>query len=219
MDKYLNSFRKAASELSSIGATMSDEDLTDMHLCSLPKSFDTLIQTQDNNKASFMITCNRLTAEVRRQKLRLNEETPAEISTAFYSRHDGNAAQGQQWGQGNRPRCNHCNRLGHDADRCWIKHPELRPNRLKRRKESEQGTAQSRRQRQIRTVIQPKSCFTLRSPTQNCLPSMPHPGSLILRRLRIVAIRAVTSQISSQYAIKQSRLGTTERFPLPVAAI
>jgi len=43
MDKYLNSFRKAASELSSIGATMSDEDLTDMLLCSLPKSFDMLI--------------------------------------------------------------------------------------------------------------------------------------------------------------------------------
>ena len=92
--------------------TMSDEDLTDMLLCSLPKSFDTLIQTQDNNKASFMITCNRLTAEVRRQKLRLNEETPAEMSTAFYSRHDGNAAEarGSRGGQGNRP-------LGYAAER------------------------------------------------------------------------------------------------------
>jgi len=120
-----------------------------MLLCSLPKSFDTLIQTQDNNKASFMITCNRLTAEVRRQKLRLTEETPAEMSTAFYSRHDGNAAEekGSRGGQGNRPRCNHCDRLGHDADRCWIKHPELRPNRLKRRNESGQGTAESRRQK------------------------------------------------------------------------
>jgi hypothetical protein len=107
IDKYLNSFRKAASELSTIGATMSDEDLTDMLLCSLPKSFDTLIQTtQENNKnASFTIACNRLTAEVRRQKLHLSEEGSAEASIAFYSQQDGNAAaeaKSSRGGQGDR---------------------------------------------------------------------------------------------------------------------
>jgi hypothetical protein len=146
MDKYLNSFRKAASELSSIGATMSDDDLTDMLLCSLPKSFDTLIQTtqESSNNATFTITCNRVTAEARRQKLRLSEEgSSAEASTAFYSRQDGNAAaegKSNRGAQGDRPRCDHCGRLGHAADRCWMKHPELRPNRFKR-KDNEQGTA------------------------------------------------------------------------------
>ena len=77
MEKCLNCFRRAASVLSTIGATMSDDNLTDMLLCSLSlsKSFDTMIQTtqESNNKASFTIT-NRLTAEVRRQKLRLSED-------------------------------------------------------------------------------------------------------------------------------------------------
>jgi hypothetical protein len=88
---------------------MSDEDLTDTLLCSqsLPKFFDTLIQTQkNNNETSFMITCNRLTAEVRRHKLRLSEEGSAEASIAFYSRQDGNAAaegKSSRGAQGDRP--------------------------------------------------------------------------------------------------------------------
>ncbi len=144
IDKYLNSFRKAAAALTSIGAAMSDGELTDMLLCSLPPSFDALIETtqESRNKASFMITCERVTARVRRQKLRI-EEGSEETSTAFYSRHDGDvtvAAESKSGRERDRPRCNHCNRLGHEADRCWVKHPELKPNRFKR-KGSEQGTA------------------------------------------------------------------------------
>jgi gag-polypeptide of LTR copia-type len=138
IDKYLNSFRKAASALTSIGAMMSDDNLTDMLLCSLPKSFDSLIETteESDNKASFEITCSRVIAKVRREKLRLSEDGSAEASTAFYSRQDGNVAvesKSGRGGQGDRPHCNHCGRLGHDVDRCWVKHPELKPNRFKRR--------------------------------------------------------------------------------------
>ena len=122
--------------------------------------------------------------------------------------------------EGNRPRCNHCDRLGHEADRCWIKHPELRPNRLKPRKESEQGPAESRRQKTDQNSDTSQILFyTTVSSSEMLALNATEPGSLILRRLRIFAIRAVTSQISSQYPIKQSGLGTTEPFPLPVAAI
>ena len=66
--------------------------------------------------------------------------------------------------QGQRPTCKHCNKQGHTEDKCWKKHPHLRPNNT--------NTNQQNRNNQVRFTTQ-NSYNILAEPEHNDTPQEP----------------------------------------------
>lgn len=44
-----------------------------------------------------------------------------------------NAAVKRAFEAQTKPKCSHCDRNGHLVDKCWLKHPELRPSKRQKK--------------------------------------------------------------------------------------
>ena len=122
MQTHLNTIRDIMDELAGINVLIKDEELAIITLCSLPSRFDSLIVSMESrpaNEITWDYVSTRLLGEYHRQSA-MSEASSSSSSS------ESSALLARQF---KASRCPYCNRPGHTVERCWDKHPELRPAR------------------------------------------------------------------------------------------
>ena len=128
MEKHLQKVEHLKRQIEEQGETISNSNYVSVILNCAPARYDvqiSILEAQDDVTSSIII--NRLLEEYRKylvvkprmalltnQRKRANQKGGKSKSPKF----DGN--------------CNHYNKRGHKEDQCWTKHPELKPEKIKR---------------------------------------------------------------------------------------
>src|SRR5271154_4517085 len=136
MEKHLQKVERLKRQIEEQGEQISDSSYVSVLLNCVPPRYDvqiSILEAQDDVTSTIII--NRLLEEYRKFLITKPEETKMAMltnrgkranqkggksnngrnSTLFSSRFDG--------------KCNHCSKRGHKEDQCWIKHPELKPEK------------------------------------------------------------------------------------------
>src|SRR5579859_6456533 len=138
MEKHLQGVERLKRQIEEQGETISDSNYVSVLLNCAPPRYDvqiSILEAQDDVTSSIII--NRLLEEYRKFLTTKPEEKRMAMLT--------NQRKGaNQKGKSKRQTptkfdgdCNHCNKRGHKEDQCWIKHPELKPE--KGRKDERMG--------------------------------------------------------------------------------
>lgn len=123
MKSHINNIRSLALQLETIGASMPDQDLAVILLCSLPARFDAFVVQMDSRPAkeiTFNFVCNRLLSEAERQSTK-NQEGGYDTPIALAARRSGPRSRRPGEDSDSRPHCPWCNRDGHTEARCYDK--------------------------------------------------------------------------------------------------
>ena len=121
---YVTRIRQFADTLKSMGVDIDDKEMAMAVLNGLPDRFDNLISALDalgNEDSAFCLEFvkSRLLQEEQRMKSRSDAATlKSEASALLTARRNSQSYQ---------QKCNHCGKVNHTDDRCYIKHPELAP--------------------------------------------------------------------------------------------
>src|SRR5271170_1990406 len=143
MEKHLQGVERLKRQIEEQGEQISDSSYVSVLLNCAPSRYDvqiSILEAQDNVTSTIII--NRLLEEYRKFLI----IRPAETKMAMLTnqRKGTNQKGGKSKSGKNSPpsskfdgKCNHCSKLGHKEDQCWIKHPELKPERSRRDERNE----------------------------------------------------------------------------------
>src|SRR5271170_1643776 len=157
MEKHLQNVERVKRQIEEQGEKVSDSNYISILLNCAPPRYNVVIsilEAQDDVTSQIII--NRLLEEYRKFQA-VKEEVPKQALLT-----NQRQSTNQKHGNGNRkgkspssskppPRCTFCNKGRHKEDQCWLKHPELRPER------DEQGVKAERpKYSMMATVRSPK---------------------------------------------------------------
>lgn len=121
---YITRIRHLSTILKSMGVQVDDEEVAMAVLNGLPTTYGNIITALDalgdDSKFTLEFVKSRLLQEEQRNNMRTDI---VKAEAAFLHR--------PQYRNRNTQKCHHCGRKGHTEDRCWDKHPEQRPDRMK----------------------------------------------------------------------------------------
>ena len=123
MEKHLQKVEGLKRQIEEQGEKISDSSYISVLLNCAPSRYDiqiSILEAQDDTTPAIII--NRLLEEYRKFLATKNDK----IMTALLTYGKGKKGKDKKKFQG---KCNHCNKRGHKEDQCWIKHPELKPQK------------------------------------------------------------------------------------------
>src|SRR5579859_3974542 len=130
MEKHLQRVERLKRQIEEQGETISDSNYVSVLLNCAPPRYDvqiSILEAQDNVTSSIII--NRLLEEYRKFLTTKPEEK--RMAMRADQRKGGKSKSGRN--PSSSPKfdgnCNHCNKHGHKENQCWIKHPELKPEK------------------------------------------------------------------------------------------
>ena len=133
MEKHLQKVERLKRQIEEQGEQISDSSYVSVLLNCAPARYDvqiSILEAQDDVTSTTII--NRLLEEYRK----FLAEKPEETRMAMLTNRKGTNQKGGKSKSGRNPpslkfdgNCNHCSKKGHKEDQCWIKHPELKPER------------------------------------------------------------------------------------------
>src|SRR5271170_3482675 len=132
MEKHLQGVERLKRQIEEQGEQISDSSYVSVLLNCAPSRYDvqiSILEAQDDVTSTIII--NRLLEEYRKFLIAKPEETKMAMLT---NQRKGANQKGGKSKNGRAPtkfdgKCNHCNKRGHKEDQCWVKHPELRPEK------------------------------------------------------------------------------------------
>src|SRR5579862_4068357 len=139
MEKHLQKVERLKRQIEEQGEKISESSYISVLLNYAPSRYDvqiSIMEAQDDVTPSIII--NRLLEEYRKYL-----ETKTEKSVMALNNQGGKKKGGKgKNGSGKNlskfdGKCNHCSKRGHKEDQCWIKHPELKPEKSRRDEKSE----------------------------------------------------------------------------------
>src|SRR5579859_3681408 len=143
MEKHLQQVERLKRQIEEQGEQMSDSSYVSVLLNCAPPRYDvqiSILEAQDDVTSTIII--NRLLEEYRKFLITKPEETKIALLTNQGKR--ANQKGGKSKSGKNSPsspkfdgKCNHCSKRGHKEDQCWIKHPELKPEKNRRDEKNE----------------------------------------------------------------------------------
>jgi hypothetical protein len=126
MEKHLQKIERLKRQIEEQGEQISDSSYISVLLNCAPPRYDvqiSILEAQDDVTSTIII--NRLLEEYRKFLAAKPEKTLMAMLT--------NQGKGVHKGQKSKKKfdgkCNQCNKQGHKEDQCWIKHPELKPEK------------------------------------------------------------------------------------------
>src|SRR5579859_453666 len=130
MEKHLQRVERLKRQIEEQGETISDSNYVSVLLNCAPPQYDvqiSILEAQDDVMSSIII--NRLLEEYRKFLTTKPEEK--RMAMRADQRKGGKSKSGRN--PSSSPKfngnCNHCNKHGHKENQCWIKHPELKPEK------------------------------------------------------------------------------------------
>src|SRR5271169_4863052 len=136
MEKHLQKVERLKRQIEEQGEQISDASYVSVLLNCAPPRYDvhsSSLEAQDNVTSTIII--NRLLEEYRKYLITKPEETKMALLTNQGKRANqkgGKSKSGRNSNSKFDGKCNHCNKRGHKEDQCWIKHPELKPEKSRR---------------------------------------------------------------------------------------
>src|SRR5437762_1326746 len=126
MEKHLQKIERLKRQIEEQGELISGSSYVSVLLNCAPSRYDvqiSILEAQDDVTSTIII--NRLLEEYRKFLTAEPEKTLMAMLT--------NQGKGVHKGQKSKKKfdgkCNQCNKQGHKEDQCWIKHPELKPEK------------------------------------------------------------------------------------------
>src|SRR5579859_7294256 len=143
MEKHLQKVERLKRQIEEQGEQISDSSYVSVLLNCAPPRYDVQISILEaQNDVTSTIIINRLLEEYRKFLITKPEETKMALLTNQGKR--ANQKGGKSKSGKNSPsspkfdgKCNHCSKRGHKEDQCWIKHPELKPEKNRRDEKNE----------------------------------------------------------------------------------
>lgn len=126
--EFVTRLQEKASDAKAVGSTITDDEIINKLLCSMPMAFNPIIaQFDQKTNLELVDIVTALISEERRL-----ESQSMKIESAHVTQIDALKSRiAELEAGGARPVtvCTHCKRRGHRQDRCWKLHPELQPKR------------------------------------------------------------------------------------------
>src|SRR5271170_2511810 len=136
MEKHLQKVERLKRQIEEQGEQISDSSYVSVLLNCAPPRYDvqiSILEAQDDVTSTIII--NRLLEEYRKFLVTKPEETKMALLTNRGKRANQKGGKSNN-GRNSTPfsskfdgKCNHCSKRGHKEDQCWIKHPELKPEK------------------------------------------------------------------------------------------
>src|SRR5271163_3489929 len=140
MEKHLQKVERLKRQIEEQGEQISDSNYVSVLLNCAPTRYDvqiSILEAQDDVTSTTII--NRLLEEYRKFLITKPEETKMALLTNQGKR--ANQKGGKSKSGRTSPKfdgkCNHCSKRGHKEDQCWIKHPDLKPEKSRRDEKAE----------------------------------------------------------------------------------
>src|SRR5579862_5918080 len=141
MEKHLQKVERLKRQIEEQGEQISDSSYVSVLLNCAPPRYDvqiSILEAQDDVTSTIII--NRLLEEYRKYLITKPEETKMALLTSQRkgaNQKGGKSKSGRNSNSKFDGKCNHCSKRGHKEDQCWIKHPELKPEKSRRDEKSE----------------------------------------------------------------------------------
>src|SRR5271170_2463292 len=143
MEKHLQKIERLKRQIEEQGEQISDSSYVSVLLNCAPPRYDvqiSILEAQDDATSTIII--NRLLEEYRKFLAGKPDETKMAMLTnqrKGANQKGGKSKNGRNFSSSPRfdGKCNHCNKCGHKEDQCWVKHPELKPEKSRRDERSE----------------------------------------------------------------------------------
>src|SRR5271168_4974418 len=138
MEKHLQKVERLKRQIEEQGEKISDSSYISVLLNCAPTRYDiqiSILEAQDEVTSEIII--NRLLEEYRKILVTRTEKMEKPMM-AMLTNHGKRIGPGKSKnGKNSSPnkfdgKCNHCNKQGHKEDQCWIKHPELKPEKSRK---------------------------------------------------------------------------------------
>jgi ribosomal protein L12E/L44/L45/RPP1/RPP2 len=133
MEKHLQKVERVKRQIEEQGEKVSDSNYISILLNCAPPRYNVVISILEaQDEVTPQIIINRLLEEYRKFQA-VKEEVPKQ-ALLTNQRQSTNQKHGNRKGKSSssskpHPTCNFCNKGRHKEDQCWLKHPELRPER------------------------------------------------------------------------------------------
>ena len=128
MEKHLQKVERLKRQIEEQGEKISESSYISVLLNCAPSRYDvqiSIMEAQDDVTPSIII--NRLLEEYRKF-LETKTEKPVMALVSHGKDKGGKGKSGRNTSKFD-GKCNHCNKRGHKEDQCWIKHPQLKPEK------------------------------------------------------------------------------------------
>jgi hypothetical protein len=129
MEKHLQKVEQLKRQIEEQGEQISDSSYVSVLLNCAPPRYDvqiSILEAQDDVTSTIII--NRLLEEYRKFLITKPEEKRMAMRA---DQHKGGKSKSGRNSSSTKfdGKCNHCGKRGHKEDQCWIKHPELKPEK------------------------------------------------------------------------------------------
>src|SRR5579871_5753753 len=125
MEAHVREFKAVKRRVEEQGLKFEDDYFKTMLLLSVSKTYEITVSILESMPGiTTEMAINRLLEEYRKKK------AGDKVAMALLTKQKGNkAGKGGKSSEKAKMKCNHCQKLGHVENECWVKHPELRPKK------------------------------------------------------------------------------------------
>lgn len=134
MEKHLQKVERLKRQVEEQGERISDSSYVSVLLNCAPPRYDvqiSILEAQDDVTSTIII--NRLLEEYRKFLIAKPEKTMMALLTKGKGTNQkGGKSKSAKSSSKFDGKCNHCSKQGHKEDQCWVKHPELKPEKSRK---------------------------------------------------------------------------------------
>jgi hypothetical protein len=130
MEKHLTKVKRLKRQVEEQGEKIADTVYNGILLNSIPDTYNvtvSILESQDNLTPEIII--NRLMEAWRKPNVEDSGKMKMALLTNRNSQSKGGKTSSPTGTTSSSVKCRHCKKKGHKEDKCWIKHPELRPKK------------------------------------------------------------------------------------------